>query len=364
MAFRLAACFCVAQSAVAASGNGKPATNFVAKLAPASPFGNLEAAARAKRISLKEIDRPAETNELVPGDSVTTLVTLHERRSQLTQWLICFQAVANPESSSSNPPPLVLYTSTGNKLEFVRSRAQMQIRTVGPFTQSSSGWEHASVKDESARVAVNQSFLSLGLDRATAALARLNLDRQQTGAEKLHFSVGPNPFSSTQIIQGKEMASLLKITPAEERALAGGLPALFSYFNTVQQTPDLESILRKVLSTPSIWAIAKALVKDGGIAPRLAIGSPRERVGPVSLPGWNLPSNPQLYSFPIEVTICGHHALTLTLIVTAARPPLLACGGIVGFLAENPEDKENFLTFRVISAHCASSNEEAQQKSP
>jgi hypothetical protein len=29
---------------------------------------------------------------------------------------------------------------------------------------------------------------------------------------------------------------------------------------------------------------------------------------------------------------------------------MLACGGIVGLLAENPADKENYLTLRVVSA--------------
>jgi xanthosine utilization system XapX-like protein len=46
-------------------------------------------------------------------------------------------------------------------------------------------------------------------------------------------------------------------------------------------------------------------------------------------------------------------ALNVTLVVTSPRPPFLACGGIVGMLAENPAEKEEYMTMRLISARRA-----------
>jgi hypothetical protein len=54
---------------------------------------------------------------------------------------------------------------------------------------------------------------------------------------------------------------------------------------------------------------------------------------------------------PTTLSIHDHEALALTMIVAPPRPPLLACGGIIGLLAENPEDAENYMTIRIISAH-------------
>jgi len=56
---------------------------------------------------------------------------------------------------------------------------------------------------------------------------------------------------------------------------------------------------------------------------------------------------------PMRVTLNQRPALYATLLVTDPHPPLLACSGIVGFVAQNPNDAENYMTFRVISASCS-----------
>ena len=45
-------------------------------------------------------------------------------------------------------------------------------------------------------------------------------------------------------------------------------------------------------------------------------------------------------------------SLELTLVVTAPAPPLLSCGGVLGLLAENPDDKQVYLSLRIVSAQC------------
>ena len=58
---------------------------------------------------------------------------------------------------------------------------------------------------------------------------------------------------------------------------------------------------------------------------------------------------------PTLLTINKHATLATTMLVTAPRSPLLVCGGVLGFVAENPEVAENYLTLRIIGAHCHAS---------
>ncbi len=333
------------------------ATNFLAKLDPVPPFPACQAAAMANGIPLTAIDGLAETLSLAPGDSETTLITLHEKGRPCTQWLIYFEAVARTNAPPVKPEaPMVVYTSTGGKFEFARSPATIQIRTLGPFIEPASGHHRPrsqpTMVDKSVKVTVNQILLGVGLDQATAAVHRLNTFRDQNkNVAKFYFGTSPDPFGNAEITRARAVANQMHMTPAEERAMAGGIPALFSYFNSVQETPELDSIMLKVISLPSVWS----MVKNLGLSPGLALGFPRDRVGPVSLPAWGFPFRSSLYTLPLQINVNEHHALTLTMIVTDPHPPFLVCGGIVGFLAENPDDPENYLTLRVINAHYSGS---------
>jgi hypothetical protein len=215
-----------------------------------------------------------------------------------------FQVAADSMKSPSNhPAPTVLYTSIGNKFEFARSSAMLDVRTIGPFAEPNSARKQPKLRDNTGRIRVNETFLGLGLNRATAVIRCMyDLRGQQQDTNAFHFGVSSKAFSSSQISRGQKMVARMRMTPEEERALAGGLPALISYFETIQQTPDLDSILRRVLSMPSFWALAKSLVKHGGVSPRIAIASPEDRVGPLSLSQWDLPFPSQPYSLPVEVS--------------------------------------------------------------
>lgn len=334
------------------------ATNFVARLTPIPPFPALQAAAKASGIPLKGIDRPIGTNRLSPGDSATMLVSWHKQGGWRTQWLIYFQAATNAQPSPPKPrQPTVLYTSTGNRFEFADSPAMLHVRTIGPFVEPNAGRKQSAFKDKSAMIRANKTFLALGLDGAAPVLHRMyRLEQQQKDKSGFNFGISSKTFTRAQINRGRKIAARLHITKEDERSLAGGVPALFSYFSTVQQTPELESILLKVLRMPSVWSIVKNL----GISPGIQIGRPLVRLHPVSLAGWALPGR-SLYALPVEVTLNQHRALMLTMIVTTPRPPLLVCGGIVGFLAEDPAHQQNYLTLRVISAHCGNGASKARQ---
>jgi hypothetical protein len=339
---------------VPSAGHAAGATNFIARLEPIPPFPACQAAAQANGIPWRGMDPLAETGSLAPGNSETALITLHEKGPQSTQWLIYFQVVAVTNAANTSPPkpddPIVLYTSIGGKFEFTNSPAMLRVRTLGPFVETN--FSHSRYQpmliDKSARITVNQTFLGLGLDGATAAIYRLtNFQHHKPDKVKFYFGISGQAFSPAEISHDRAAAQLMQMTPAEERALAGGIPALYDYFGSVRQTPELDNIMFKVLSLPSVLS----LVSNLGLSPGIAIASPRDRVCPLSLPAWNLPSPSPLYALSVAITLNKHPALTLTMIVTAPHPPFLVCGGIVGFLAENPDDPENYLTLRVINAH-------------
>lgn len=320
-----------------------------AKLAPVPPFPAVCAAANASGIPLTGINPPTGGDTLAPGDSVTALVTLHERKHPPTQWLICFQATTNSTPPPTTPPPpMVLYTSTGHKFEFARSPATIRIRTLGSFLgPDNRRRKPAAFGDDHAQVGVNQDFLGLGIDRGAAAIIRWNQAGRQLGGTNFMFRFRDKPFDGARISHDQHYAAQWQITSEEERAVAGWGPALGAYFDSVQETPDLADMMWKVVDLPSLWSI----VKNRGF--KVNFGFDHARVAAFSPAGWGLPSAAPVYSLPAELTINQHPALALTFLVTAPRPPLLVCGGIIGFLAENPADEQNYLTLRLISAHCA-----------
>lgn len=325
-------------------------TNVLAHLDPVPPFPELSAAAKAAHIPLDDI-RPSTDTDLLPGDCVTALLTLHEKGNRRTQWLVYFQVIADPPSVVPAKPekPLVLYTGTGNKFEFPQSHATLRIRALGPFVNSESFWGEPVPKDKSSATSVNKSYLALGLDKGAAAVCRWNLAEGQTKVTNYDFWFSGKPPGSAGIAKNQKAAAALHVTADEERAVTAWYPALTSYFSAVGETPNLESIMWKVVSLPSMWSI----VKHVGIT--AAIWVDPKSVSELALPpGWNMPPAP-VYTVPMHVDLNHRRALDATLIVTVPRPPLLTCGGIIGFVAQNPNDSENYLTLRIVSAHCGDS---------
>jgi hypothetical protein len=66
----------------------------LAKLGAVSPFPTVVAAARANQIPLLSFDAPSVSDsKVVPGDSVTALVTVSQKGAMRTQWLLYLQVV-------------------------------------------------------------------------------------------------------------------------------------------------------------------------------------------------------------------------------------------------------------------------------
>ncbi len=325
-----------------------PATNLAALLEPVPPFPELRTAAKSYGIPLEGFSHSTNSSDLAPGDSLTALITLHQKGNHRTQWLIYFQVTVAGDTRSAKPDkPEVLYNSLGDKFEFSNSPATFRIRALGPYVDTASFWGQPVPKDKYAQADIDGGFLGIGMDKAAAAIHRLNLAGGKTDTTNFDMWASDKPPSDSRASKNKKIAASLKITPQEERALAGWYPALWSYFNTVGETPNLEGILYKVVSLPSMWSI----VKHAGVTAWISVDP--HTVEPISLPGWNLPTRQSIYTLPMQVTLNQRPALYATLLVADPHPPLLACGGIVGFVAQNPNDAENYMTLRVISASCS-----------
>ena len=311
-------------------------THLLSRLEPVPPFLKLGAVAKANGIPLEGIGPVTATNVL-PGDSFTALITLHQKRNRLTQWLVYFEvaAVSNKPPSRS-VKPVVLYNSMGDKFKFPPVPITFRIRTIGPFVNSASIWGAPVPKDNYGRASINGTFLALGLDGSMAALYRLNPLIKKTGATNFDLQIAEKPFPDATIKENQKWAALLHITPQERSALAVGEPALTTYFQAVGETPNLEEIMWKVISLPSIWSI----VKHRGVS--VSLDFDLQNIGPVPLPpGWDLPGKGTVYSMPLSLALNEKPALNVTLIVTSPSPSLVACGGIIGFVAQNPSDDKN-----------------------
>ena len=328
----LAARFCAAE----------PATNLISRLEPVPPFAAAQKAAQAAHIPLDGMTALNDTGGLGPGNSITALITLHQKGNRRTQWLVYFEIVAGTNSTKAEKP-MVLYNSMGDKFEFTRSPATFSIRALGPYVDTTSFWGNPVAKDKYARVSIDGNFLGLGLDKGAAAIFRMNGGKNKS--TNFNFWVESKPFAAAEIKRSRKVATELQITPTEERALAAWYPAMMAYFNAVGETPNLDTILLKVLNLPSLWSI----VKHRGVSAGMWFDL--DDIRPVTLPAkWNLPTDSPVYALPLSVELNGQPAINATLLITDPRPPLLGCGGIVGFIAENPLDKQNYMTLQVISA--------------
>jgi hypothetical protein len=320
----------------------KPVSD-LSKAETVSPFPAVVAVAQVNHIPMQAIDPPAASGtNVTPGDSVTALVTLSEKGASRTQWLLYLQAVEpGPKEKAGKPPaPVVFFSSCGNKFEFASSPAFVSLRSIGPFTEPGLDTKSPALQDMAARFAVNQGILGIGLDRAAAALHRTVQIGTQGG-----FQFREKPFSPAETKESRILAQKVHLTSDEERSLSGVVPAMLSYSDFVQQTKDLNDVVLRIVNMPSIWSV----IWNGGVQPNWEVQSDRVELADAAT--WGLPPHTPVYYFPMLLKLNKDDVFNVTLVVTAPRPPLLACGGVIGLTAEKVGDKDTCLTLRIVSAH-------------
>lgn len=313
------------------------------KAASVAPFPDVVAMAQTNEIPIQGIDSLGEPGKLEVGDSFTALITHFQKGIPHQQWLLYLQAVepdSKIEGNTNHSQPMVLYTSAGSRQEFVSEPAPVTLRTIGPFNEP--GKKHLKAADERARFTLNKGFLGLGLDRTASSVLKMSPVKTN-----MPFFVSSAKFSDAQIVDGRKVVAARGITPDDERALAGSIPALTSYFSVVQETKGLGDIMESVVDAPSLWSV----IKHNGVS--ADIGFDTKRFASVNPEPWGVSTGPLTYDFAVNLHLNNHLAAYVTFVVTTPRPPLLTCGGIIGFLVENPNDPGNFLTLRIVSARKA-----------
>lgn len=193
---------------------------------------------------------------------------------------------------------------------------------MGPFVATGSNRNPPQAEDESARIALDTGFLSLGFDRAAAAGHRVAQIGRKTKPEG-SFSVGDKPFSKAQIAEGQKFATLYHITPEEERAMAGISAALEGFFGLAAQTPALNKILFKIFNVPSpLSLLSKGHLPNVGIMTGLYDATPGDPKN------WHLTADAPLYDLPSAVMVNQDPGLYLDTMVTTPYPPFLVTGGV------------------------------------
>jgi len=302
------------------------------KLTPIPACPAVVTAANQHHVALEGMSSSSHTNGLIPGDAASVLITFVEKKKQ-TQWLLEVEAtVPDPKKLVAKTNKIAVSSSFGPPMRFESRPVPAKLQMHGPFAVA--GWKKPP-KSEVARAqfSMNEDFLGLGMDQAAAAMFRWS--------KTVDFS---------KAVTSKELLAV-QPTPAEQRAVCGTFPALISYFEIVQHTEGLQSLLYKLVDMPSVWSIIKHrgvhvnFTFGNGIAPSVA--DPTD---------WNLPASAPAYYFPWMVLLNGQPALKLTMVTTSPRPPLLICGGVVGVLLEKIGDDETYMTMRLLGATGGESN--------
>lgn len=290
----------------------------------------IETAAATNHIPVTGIDRTFATNVLHAGDCVTILGTMFQKKKE-TQWLLYVES-GPPGTNTTNRPPWVIHMF-GKAISFESRPVPATLRMLGPFTASDA--PQSKFRVQTAHFSLNESFLGLGLERTAAVVYHRHQTNNATHSNKSADAHESNHADTPRI----------KPTLEEQRAIAGAIPALTSYFEIVQNTDGLEDLLSKLVELPSVWSIVRHL----GVNPAFYFG---KEASPANPADWELPPNTPVYYLPCVLTLNKQPAIKVTFVVTVPDPPRLICAGIVGLLAEKPDDDQIYMTMRVVSAKC------------
>ena len=306
----------------------------------------MQTAAQAAKIALDGIAPPGEQTSLSEGDTVTALISLTSG-TKLQQWLIALTAVQPTEKEKQQrDPPIVFYSSTGHELRFESEPAALAIQSIGPLTEADTGRKASTsptVKRARARVAAD--LLAIGLDRPPAMAERTKKKKaDDPNLPSGGLEIGSQPFPPDVIERARITTAAVGITEADERALIGSILALIEFFQIASKTSGLQEVVTSVIDVPW-WSIIRSGGKMPGLNLQLLDEMPRIEAKP-----WALPTSSDVWSVPFVLQLNGKPALRCQLAVTAPRPPLLPCAGIIGLAAGRPDGKGPVLTLQIVAA--------------
>jgi hypothetical protein len=288
------------------------------------PLPALQAYAADQHIELGRFSIPAGATAARVGDTITTLVSLRKHGHE-QQWLVLFKIadLTDAERASKPPPDLFLQQdNSGEPIQFSNAhRLALDIETTGPFSDQRSSPAPAT---RHARALMSLDFLGLGLDKS----CRIWKERTPS----LTAQTAP-PLSAE-----------------ESRAGCGFFPALMAFLDAAQTTPGLRDILWNIVQKPSLWSIVR---RGGRIDTALYFSEIPALLNPAP---WRSITAADVFRMPMNLRLNDQPVLRCALIVTAPRPPLLTCAGIIGIEADPPDGSAKHLSVRLVASRRADAN--------
>ncbi len=314
-----------------------------------APLPSIREAAVATKIDLGGIAPALGRETLHLGDTVVALVSFTEKE-KLQQWLIELTAVEpTAEEKKQKGEATVLYTTTGNELRFGSEKVSIAIRTIGPLTAADATRKAAATPTvKAARATADAAYLALGLDRLPALMERMKEKRTvDPNLPSMELGMRSTPYAAEVVAKNRPAAQAAGVAAADEKGMIGSIYALMQFFQIASSTPGLQDVVSSVVDIPW-WSI----IRSGGKMPDIGINAQSEMNALDPVP-WGLAKGTATWSIGYQLSLNTKPALNFQLAVTAPRPPLLPCAGIVGLAAARPDGKGPVLTLQIITARGA-----------
>ena len=311
------------------------------------PFASLIEFAEEHNIPLSQIELGNENSQPAKGDRITLLMTLIQGEAR-QQWIgiISQENLSDAETRLPPMPDEVMYTSTGEELRYKNTRTVLDVRLIGPFAETNTvdSAKLTALLSRSHRTILSREQLSFGLDRYARTAMEFTARSNAVGVKvnDLFYIGAPSRLTSDQLAQGKRFAKIIHPTEEEERIVFSVTFALNAFLSAALEIDDFNRLINLVLNRPSIWSIVSEL----GVDRFLNYDPGNVRPIDASHLGLHLPA----YELPLRLDLNGSPALRATIIMTAARPPLQTCAGIVEIYAENPMNRGDRLLIQLIAA--------------
>ena len=308
--------------------------------------------AAAHHIPLVGIAVAEEGAKPQKGDAVTLLVTLFEGNAE-RQWLACVEAddLTADEQRKKPQPEGVVHSGTGQVWHYPTTRTALNVVFIGPFSPAAARSSIPVEKHE--RVLTSPEYLSYGLNQYCRAEMRERQSEKDAGIKDAWISYSSFPLSADTVKMGQRVAALTKITAADDRLRAGCWFPLGSFVEIIMKVQAFEDVVKHIVDMPSIWSIARHL----GVINYWHFSD----FVRVSEPGAGGES--ATYRFGLRLNLNEQFSIKSALTVTAPRPPLQVCAGILGVYAERPSDASQRLFIRLVSAHRAAEASQAADRS-
>ncbi len=319
-------------------------------LAPA-----LKAAAARDQIDLNERDNAAAAP--AAGDSVVFWIgALQGRQSQ--QWLVQLTrgTASDKELAKHRGRDKTKYISWGSVVVFHSEVEPIDLWIAGPADTANVGdAAPASVAPAPVhrrRVFVPRDYLRLGLDdsqRVSAFMAARvrEIVKQEPGFKPGHIYALDDPIKPEKIAYAKPTGDRLGLTPAMERAWMGGYVALQSFYDTINEVPELREIAEIALEKPSLFKLAKLAT---GTHFMTGFGGSNGHVVDPARVGL-FPARDECFEVPFSFAFGRDPIVSGSMIVTAPAAPLDVSAGIIAVIAFHPQDSTRVVEMVAMAAH-------------